>query len=531
MSYPPNSLTDPSLAVPFEGKGLDPNDRKVNVNARNGNIQCEHLTVNQTINCLGNIITAPYDAKVVRVPTDCITLSVALDTVFGDKLNRRFRILLENQGPHNMPPKMYSSKTMEFLSIEAETGTDHMGMYYGHNVSAYSKFGLKGQTNTAVSGSGPFSVVLSGGNTVVTVAGNEVDYPLGFGAGVVKAPGWVVGAPPGVVLGTSPNFSTLLPGDKIRWFAESTNAVTEHTIISTGTNSLTVNPAIPVAVTKGSGFSVVPRATILLSVAPFLPDLVLQGTLMLNGLLFESVIPAPFPALLNISEARTSLQRCLLHTQLMITIGGDIQTVVPNTFMDKTNGVSPAQLWVNSNGKVYGFRQHFIGPSAGFYGRAGGKNTMCFSLWVKNNTGVSLTDATECKLDGHEAYKCGVGVSIDGRSHVSQFLWLTQCGIGLRCTNNSTLSNGPVTDYGPLPVFPLVIDGSGAGTGIVLDYNSQLSTNRLRLRSVTTHATVSGVNVVVPPVTGVTTLISDAGTGAYGARMCGFTFSDSDVSP
>ena len=42
--YPANSLTDPSLAVPFEGKGLDPNDRKVNINARDGTIVCELLT-------------------------------------------------------------------------------------------------------------------------------------------------------------------------------------------------------------------------------------------------------------------------------------------------------------------------------------------------------------------------------------------------------------------------------------------------------------------------------------------------------
>lgn len=36
MSYPANSLTDPSLAVPFEGKGIDPIERRVQVNARDG---------------------------------------------------------------------------------------------------------------------------------------------------------------------------------------------------------------------------------------------------------------------------------------------------------------------------------------------------------------------------------------------------------------------------------------------------------------------------------------------------------------
>lgn len=39
MSYPANSLTDPSLAVPFEGKGLNPDQRKVTINARDGILQ------------------------------------------------------------------------------------------------------------------------------------------------------------------------------------------------------------------------------------------------------------------------------------------------------------------------------------------------------------------------------------------------------------------------------------------------------------------------------------------------------------
>lgn len=43
MSFPANSLTDPSLAVPFEGKGLDPNDRLVNISAYNGDVQCVRL--------------------------------------------------------------------------------------------------------------------------------------------------------------------------------------------------------------------------------------------------------------------------------------------------------------------------------------------------------------------------------------------------------------------------------------------------------------------------------------------------------
>lgn len=44
-----NSLTDPSLAVPYEGKGLDPDLRKVQVNARDGIIIAEKLIVNGTL--------------------------------------------------------------------------------------------------------------------------------------------------------------------------------------------------------------------------------------------------------------------------------------------------------------------------------------------------------------------------------------------------------------------------------------------------------------------------------------------------
>lgn len=46
--YPANSLTDPSLAVPYEGRGLDPNDRRVNINARDGTIGADRATFQQT---------------------------------------------------------------------------------------------------------------------------------------------------------------------------------------------------------------------------------------------------------------------------------------------------------------------------------------------------------------------------------------------------------------------------------------------------------------------------------------------------
>lgn len=47
--YPANSLTDPSLAIPFEGKGLDPDQRKVQINARDGLISTDRLTVHNTL--------------------------------------------------------------------------------------------------------------------------------------------------------------------------------------------------------------------------------------------------------------------------------------------------------------------------------------------------------------------------------------------------------------------------------------------------------------------------------------------------
>lgn len=53
--YAPNSLSDPSLAVPYEGKGLDPNDRKVQINARDGIISTEISVVKQRLS-VNNIV-------------------------------------------------------------------------------------------------------------------------------------------------------------------------------------------------------------------------------------------------------------------------------------------------------------------------------------------------------------------------------------------------------------------------------------------------------------------------------------------
>ena len=43
----PNTLSDPSLSVPFEGRGLNVNDRLVNINARSGTIICKKLIADE----------------------------------------------------------------------------------------------------------------------------------------------------------------------------------------------------------------------------------------------------------------------------------------------------------------------------------------------------------------------------------------------------------------------------------------------------------------------------------------------------
>lgn len=47
--FTPNTLVDPSLAVPFEGRGLDPNDRKVNINSFAGTIEAEQITARKKL--------------------------------------------------------------------------------------------------------------------------------------------------------------------------------------------------------------------------------------------------------------------------------------------------------------------------------------------------------------------------------------------------------------------------------------------------------------------------------------------------
>lgn len=494
-----------------------------------GNIQGKVVNVKQILNETDAITMN------LRVPSQYATLSDAMTVVFSDDAQFvRFRIILETEGPHVLPASHWSSNKIEQITIESETVTDHMGMYYGHNTGAYSRLGVKQFEDETVSGVGPFSVVLSSGNTVITVTGNDVDYPLGFGNGVVKAPGWIFGAPPGVFVGITPVFdasaSSLLVGDQIKWFDSNTDVVTTHTITAINSNTITVNPAIPTSVVKGSGFSVVPRAKIMLGLAPLLPEIAFPGSLILNGLNFESQSPYPFIPTLTLTQVNAIVNHCLIHSQIIVAAGGKCTSLVPNTYMDTSSGTNSAKLWVNSAATTYGFRQTFVGPSAGFYGRGGGKNTMCFSLYIKNNIGISLTDNTSTKADGLELYRCATGVSLNAGSSIQQMIWAEGCGTGIKCRNNSTVYNSNIIDYGPLPVFPLVLDGQGSGVGLDFDYNCQLSTSRIRFRDLTDHAVIDGNTVVVGTVVSTSTLLSNNGTNVYGTHMSGIVFTDSDVS-
>lgn len=71
MSYPANSLTDPSLAVPFEGKGLDPNERKVNINPFAGTVIAESITAKTRL--IVSEITSPSGGPIqVNAPIQTV---------------------------------------------------------------------------------------------------------------------------------------------------------------------------------------------------------------------------------------------------------------------------------------------------------------------------------------------------------------------------------------------------------------------------------------------------------------------------
>jgi hypothetical protein len=467
------------------------------------------------------------------VPTQFSTLADALLRAFSSTTGQRFRIQLASQGPHVLAAQKYASNNVNFLSIEAASMTPHMGTFYGHQVGAYSLLGQQGLVDIGIAGCGPFNVVLSAGNTVITVTGTSELYPLGFGNGNVLAPGWVLGAP-GVIQGVSPTFNApganLVPGDVLRWFDATTTLVTNYTVVSATGNSITVTPPISGTVVRGCGFCVRPRATVQVVNGALTPSFVFGGQMNVTGVHFASASTPPFPASLSFLMATVYFQQCLAHIEVMASAGANMFLMAPNTFMDDTNGVVKAQLWCNSSGAFHGFCQNYVGPSAGMRGRGGGKNTMCFSLWNVNALGASLTDSTTCKTDGAEFYKCTVGASLNGSSSMVQALWFSACGTGVILRNNSTIANSDITEYGPIPVLPLVFDGQGAGVGMDIDLNCQISTTKLRLRALTTQAISDGTPISIANVTNVPTLVSGAGVGSYGSHMCGITFTSSDNS-
>lgn len=327
-------------------------------------------------------IFLPQKCKDLLVPSHFPTIDDAIEYAFSSQSREQnFRIILETQGPHIMSPLRHVSLDVQNLEIKAKMSTDHMGMFYGHLTHWSDHFGVKEETDSTISGEGPFNVSLSGGNATITVAGTEVDFPYGFGAPCFKAPGWAFGQPPGVILGIDPNFTSLKSGDVIRWYDANTGLVSDHSITSKTATTLTVNPPVPGPVVEGSGFSVRPRATITFApIAPFLPEIVMNGNLSLTGLQFSQGAPGPFPSQLSCSiKGVLDVRKCLFHTEIASQSGSRMFAYSPNTWMDETNGSFPAKVVMNAGGSLFAFRQSFVGRSAGVSSYGSSHNTLCFS--------------------------------------------------------------------------------------------------------------------------------------------------------
>lgn len=476
------------------------------------------------------VVASPKACVDLLVPSEWPTIDSAIEYAFSSVAKEQhFCVVLETQGPHIMTPKRHVSLDVASLEIKAKTSTDHMGMFYGHMTHWSDHFGIKEETNSAISGEGPFELSLSGGNTTVTVVGTEVDFPYGFGAPCFKAPGWAFGQPPGVILGIDPNFTSLKNGDVIRWYDASTGNVTDHTITSKTSTSLTVNPAIPGSLVEGSGFSVRPRATISFApIAPFLPEIVMNGDLSLIGVQMSQGAPGPFPSQLALSiKGSIDVRKCLFHTELASQAGSRMFGYSPNTWMDETNGSFPAKIVMNAGGAFHAFRQSFVGRSAGVSSYGSSHNTLCFSQFIGCNKAIFMRAASSMKTDGAEFVDCDVGVELDS-AMMYQTLWFKRCNTAMRLKNGAKYDNVRIIEFGPLPNFPVIIDGQGSGTGIVLDTNSQVYTTHLRLADLTTHAIVDGSSIVIPHgIVNTSTVVSDLGVGTFGSLMSGIQFDNS----
>ena len=473
--------------------------------------------------------------KKLFVPSKYPTINAAIEHAIADTTpGAGYRIILETQGPHLFSGARYSSTTLAYLSIEASASTDHMGMYYGHLTGAFTLFGDKGETNLGISGIGPFELSLTNANTSVTVEATHVGYPYGFGEGCLQTPNWIAGAPAAATITVNPNFGLLKTGDVIRWFDATTNLVSDHTITSKTLNSLIVTPAIPSSpLIKGSGFSVRPRATITFDpTQPFLPELVLNGAFSLVGVQLSQGPIGPIPSqLLFDDKVNVDIRKCLIHVQIASAAGCRIFSYTPNTYMDETNGVGPANLAADAAGSVYVFRQNFIGPSARISGYGTGASTCCFGLWVNNEKGVYLRAGSHCKFDLGEFVRCTVGIFLDGAGGC-QAVWFDGCGTAMILQNGARFDNVQIVEFAPFPDFPIVIDGHGSGTGLVLRNNSQLYTKSLRLADVPFEAYTDGSGFGIPSgIVGTSTTYSNFGPGTYGQLLSSIEFENSWVAP
>ncbi len=501
----------------------------------------DHLNVNGTAEFRGTT-TFTGDAvfkknpKKIKVPGDAPTLADAFNLIKEQSEKfKDFKIVLKTQGPHEIPAS-HNYLPVNLLIITGPSIAASMGKYYGHQVGGFDVFANRGQHDSAKAGNGPFSLALSNANKTVTVSGTELDVPYGtFGGtgGYAKAPGLLVGFPNGIaggapafLQGVAPNFGDIFPGDQIIWFDAGMNGTSYHNVVSTSGNSITVDAAIP-ALSKGSGFSVRPRATIEVSRSVVTPDLVTDGLIRFDGVqIQEKNVGPPIPSKLALFPKNASdMRNCLCHT-IIFSISGDFNGLSPNTWMGLSAGPY-ALLLNNAGGFVYTWGQSYIGPKAGVAGRAGGMGgATCFSLWVRNNIGLDYSGNQATKVDGGEFVNCGVGVLVGESSTVSQPEWFHECGVAIRAKCGSTVNMVDLSYISPGINTPvMVIDGGGTGVGFELSYNSQVCIPKLRMCDMATQATVDGSGEVVGTLA-VPTVIP----AGYGTNKSGLVLTTTDVS-
>ena len=118
--YGTNSLTDPSLAQPYEGKGLDPSLRKVNINPFDGNFQCVRATITESVisnfHCDGKL-TLPVNSGSLDYTTP--------GTICYNTVNRQLQI--SNGGSWNNVLASPGNTTLTFRP--GYTGPSTNGIY------------------------------------------------------------------------------------------------------------------------------------------------------------------------------------------------------------------------------------------------------------------------------------------------------------------------------------------------------------------------------------------------------------------